>query len=441
MKVHFIGIGGIGVSALAQFYLEKGHDVSGSDLVASEITDYLKKKGAKIYIGKHKKENVKEGIELVICSPAVKPENLEYKAAKKLKAKIQTYPEALGDLTKEYFTIAVSGTHGKSTTTAMIALALAKADIDPTVIIGTKVKEFGGSAEGTNFRIGTSKVLVIEADEHFSSFLNYWPKIIVLTNIEREHLDHYKNLGNILKTYKKYVGHLNQKDCYLVANTDDENIRSTIAEFGENPIFKIEKYGAESPEFSKIKKIMSVPGKHNVYNALAVVNVARIMAVPDEITYKALSEFEGTWRRFEIRQGSVSGKKFTLISDYGHHPTEIAATLSATREKYPKKKIWCVFQPHQHQRTYYLFKEFVKTFQEALSDNIIITDIYDVAGRETKQINAEVSSEKLVKKINKKSVIYLQENELEKYIKENIGTGDVLVVMGAGSIYKFAEKF
>ena len=202
MKIHFVGIGGIGVSALAQYYLSKGNEVSGSDLIASEITDFLKEKGIKIFIGNDSKNIIKD-LDLVVYSPAVEQSNAELTAAKNLNMKCQTYPEALGELTKNHFTIAVSGTHGKSTTTSMIGLLLEKAGLDPTVIVGTKLKEFGDS----NFRAGKSEYLVIEADEHFASFLNYWPKIIVLTTLEADHLDYYKTLDNLLNTFKEYVGH------------------------------------------------------------------------------------------------------------------------------------------------------------------------------------------------------------------------------------------
>ena len=434
MKVHFIGIGGIGVSALVQYYLSKGNEVSGSDLARSEITDFLKKLGAKIYIGNFSK-NIQKDFDLIIYSPAAKKNNPELKRAKSRKIKTMSYPEALGELTKEYFTIAVSGTHGKSTTASMMGLAFEKAGLDPTVIVGTKVKEFGNS----NFRAGKSKTLVIEADEHFASFLNYWPKIIVLTNIEREHLDYYKNLKNILNAYKKYAGHLG-RDGFLVFNEDDENIKKVVSEIN-NPQFKTEKYGFLQKESVKLKKILKIPGKHNIYNALAVLAVARILRIPDEITFKSLSEFKGTWRRFEIKKGKAKKNQITIVSDYGHHPTEVLATLEAVRQKYPKKTIWCIFQPHQRQRTYYLFNDFVKVFREAPIDNIIITDIYDVAGRETKKIKAGVSSKKLVKKIKKDNIRYFAPDKAEKYVKENIKSGDALVIMGAGDIYKLADKF
>ncbi|MCX6722990.1 MAG: Mur ligase domain-containing protein, partial [Candidatus Staskawiczbacteria bacterium] len=203
MKIHLIGIGGIGVSALAQYYLSKGHQVSGSDLVASEITDFLKGKEIKIIIG-NSVENIKEDIDLVVYSPAVKKNNPELIQAKKYKIKTQSYPEALGELTKEYHTIAIAGSHGKSTTTAMTALVLIKAGLNPTVIVGTKLKEFGGS----NFRAGKSKFLVIEACEYDSSFLYYSPKIIIVTNIDKEHLDYFKTFANVKKAFKNFIAKL-----------------------------------------------------------------------------------------------------------------------------------------------------------------------------------------------------------------------------------------
>jgi len=436
MKIHFIGIGGIGVSALAKYYLEKGCQVSGSDLVSSEITKALKKLGAKIFIGRHKIKNLPEDADLVIYSPAVSKDNPELKEAKKLKIKCLSYPEALGDLTKKYFTIAVSGTHGKSTTAAMIGLLLKKAGFDPTVIVGTKLKEFKNS----NCRVGESKYLVIEADEWQASFLNYWPKIIVLTNIEKEHLDYYKNLNNILKTYKEYIRHL-PKNGVLIANGDDENIkRITNYELG---IKNKKYYSLKSKEVRKIKKILKVPGEYNVSNALAALAVARVLKISDKISFKALSEYRGSWRRFEIKKFKIPDSRFKIlvISDYAHHPTEIKVTLKAAREKFPRKKIWCVFQPHQYQRTFYLFKDFVKAFSKAPIDKLIITDIYDVAGREKGKIKEQISSEKLVEAIDKPWAIYLPKEEIVRYLKKNLKGREVVIIMGAGDIYKLVDSF
>ena len=256
MKIHFIGIGGIGVSSLAQYYLETGNKVSGSDLVSSEVTDTFKKKGVKIFIGQHKAKNVPKDVDLIIYSPAVKPNNPELRKNKSL-----SYPQALGKLTKKYYTIAVCGTHGKSTTSAMIALTLIKAGLDPIVILGTKLKEF----KNTNCRVGKSKFLVIEADEWKAALLNYWPKIIVLTNIEKEHLDFYKDLNHILKTYKEFINHL-PKDGILVANGDDPNIKRIFRTLTSKDW---RKYSLKQKEAKKLKGILRVPGQHNVYNAQA----------------------------------------------------------------------------------------------------------------------------------------------------------------------------
>lgn len=400
MKVHFIGIGGIGVSALAQYYLAKGHEVSGSDLVSSEITDSLLKKGAKIFIGKEDPLSLAKKFDLIIHTPAV---NVEHRVSN-----ILSYPEALGELTKQYFTIAVSGTHGKTTTTAMIGLILVKAGFDPTVIVGTKLKEFGDS----NCRVGKSKYLVIEADEHFASFLNYWPKMAVITNIEADHLDYYKNFGNIKKAYSDFVSHL-PKDGILITE------KSLNKEVSPN-----------------LKKILKVPGAHNIYDASLALAAARALKIPDKISVMALSEYKGAWRRFEI----VQTKPFVLISDYGHNPAKAMAGMAAAREKYPAKKIWCLYQPHQYQRTHYLFDDFVKTFRRAPVDKIIITDIYDVAGREEKKIKKNINSQKLVTAINKENVVYLPNKKILPFLRKNLDQMQVLIIMGAGDIYEFVDK-
>ena len=249
MKIHLIGIGGIGVSALAQYYLSKGHEVSGSDLVASEITDFLAKKGIKISIGNYA-ENIAKDLDLVVYSPAVKKDNPELLQATHYKLQTKSYPEALGDLTKEYYTIAVSGAHGKSTTTAMIALILAKAGLDPTVIVGTKLKEFGNSnfrsgGEVRSQKLGVRSYLVIEACEYDSSFLHYSPKIIVVTNIDKEHLDYFKTFANVKKVFRNFIVRL-PADGFLVFNEDDENIPRI-----ENPKFKAISCSAKQQEFIK----------------------------------------------------------------------------------------------------------------------------------------------------------------------------------------------
>ncbi len=437
MKVHFIGIGGIGISALARYYLSKGHEITGSDLVLSEITEALKKLGVKIYIGSHNEKHIAFDIKEIIYSPAVKQGNPELKAAYKLQntnsnLKIMSYPQALGELTKNHFTIAVAGTHGKSTVAAMTGLLLIKAGLDPTVIVGTKLKEFGDS----NCRVGKSKYLVIEADEHFASFLNYWPRIVVLTTLEADHLDFYINLNNLLKTFKEFISHL-PEDGILVANKDDKNISKVLKDKGLK--YKTIYYSLKDREVEKLKEILKVPGEFNVSNALAVLSIGRALKIPDKTSFKSLSEYRYSWRRFEIIKVSKP-KPYTLINDYGHHPTQVRVTLKAAREKYPKKEIWCIYQPHQYQRTHYLFDEFVKAFQEAPVDKLIITDIYSVAGREKQEIKKKINSEKLVKAVNKPSVIYSSKEKIQGFLEKNLKGGEVVIIMGAGDIYDLSLK-
>ena len=420
MKIHFIGIGGIGVSALAQYYLAKGHKTSGSDLIASEITDFLTAKGVKISIG-NKKEHIASSIDLVIHSPAVKQDNPEYREAQRLGLQLKSYPEALGELTEHYITIAVAGSHGKSTTTAMIGLLMQKAGLDPTVIVGTKLKEFGGS----NFLMGQGKYLVIEACEYDGSFLEYSPHIEIITNVDKEHLDYFKTFGGVKKAFRNFIVRL-PVDGWLVYNKDDKSISPSKRAIG---------YSLRQKEAKKLH--LQIPGKHNVSNALASLATARILGIRDEVSFASLNEYKGSWRRFEI----IKNTPYTVVSDYGHHPNEILATLTATREKYPKNRIFCIFQPHQYQRTYYLFKDFVKIFRKVKIDQIIITDIYDVAGREEKNINEKISSKILAGKINKKNIRYMPTKDAEKFVKENIQNGDVLIIMGAGDVYKLADNF
>ena len=479
MKIHFIGIGGIGVSALAKYFLNQGAKVSGSDLVESEIVDDLRKLGAKnpphpplkrgVASGHHK-ENLPPDTGLVIYSAAIEKNNPELKEARKRGIKCQTYAQALGELTKKYFTIAVSGTHGKSTTTAMVALILVKAGLDPTVIVGTKVKwnnesgimNYGDS--GSNFRLGHSRYLVIEADEYDASFLNYWPKIIVLTNIEEDHLDFYRDITHIRKTFKEYLDNLGRRGI-LVANKDDKNVQKII----KGLKCEVKSYSAKL-EVDDLN--LKIPGRHNLMNVYAAITVARALGIRDKIAVRALNKFRGTWRRFEYK-GEVNGAK--IFDDYGHHPTEIKATLQAAREYLENDKrlarlagasakraighrrLWCIFQPHQYQRTYQLFDDFAKAFGEA--DRVVLLPIYSVAGREKQSIKKKVSSKKLALRlmaqgkpfsvvqdrpfnsVQGKQVAYLDSfKKTERYLRKNLKSGDIAIIMGAGDIYKLSEQ-
>jgi len=418
MKIHFIGIGGIGVSSLAQYYLLKGNEISGSDVYDSEIINKLREMGAKITIGPNKEENIVD-YDLVIYSPAIKESNPELSIAKERGIKTLSYPQALGDLTREYFTIAVSGTHGKSTTTSMISLILIEAGLDPTVIVGTKLKEFGNS----NFRMGNSKYLVIEACEHEASFLNYNSDIGIILNIEEDHLDYYKNIENIKKAFNDFALLIKEKGTLIKnKNLDIKVDRETID-------FSFE-------EVNIVKGFVNVPGEHNLMNALVGVKVARLLNISDEISLKALSKFKGTWRRFDEH---ILKNDNILIDDYAHHPTEILTTLKGIREKYPHKKIYCVFQPHQYQRTFLLLDGFINTFKESIDkklvDKLFIIDIYDVLGREDPETKSKISSEKIAKMVP--GLEYAENDKLFDQLNDY----EVVVFMGAGSIYNLSQEF
>ena len=433
MKIHFIGISGIGVSALAKYYLQKGEQVTGSDLNRSEVASNLEKLGAKIFYGQQKADNVASDIDLVVYTVAVPKDNPELLQAGKLKIKTQTYPEALGDLVKKHFTIAVCGMSGKSTTTSMTGIVLKKAGLSPNVIVGTRVKEF----ENSNCLVGKSNYLVIEACEYEASFLNYWPRILAILNIEEEHLDYYRDIRHIMDTFKEEASHLKKGDV-LIFNKDDENTAKLIKE--NKKILKGVKlvpFSLKDKEAEGIKKILKVPGKHNISNALSALKIGRELKISDEKIYKALSQFKGTWRRFEI----IKKEPFILISDYAHHPTKLKALLEGAREKYPKKTIWAVFQSHQYDRTKKLFDKFIPAFEKA--DKIILTEIYYVAGRE-KKLN--ISSKDLVEAIKKKSpekeVLFMEKKEdVPAFIRKNAKKGDVVLVIGAGDIINILKFF
>ncbi len=428
MNIHFVGIGGIGVSSLARHYFAEGHRVSGSD---TGSIDELKEEGIDVY-NKHSAKNIFPETDLLVYSNAVKKDNPEIKEAKRLKIRCQSYSEALGELTKKYFTIAISGTHGKSTTTAMTALLMIEGGLDPTVIIGTKLEEFGGK----NYFKGSSKYLLIEADEYKAALLNYFPKIALISNIEEDHLDYYKDIDDILDTFEKYLTE-NLKMGKIILNKDDKNsevLKKRLEKKGK----KVTSYSLKD---SYVKKInLSVFGKHNLYNAVSAYRIGKELGIREDRILSSLLKFKGTWRRFEEKRVMLeSGKKIDIINDYAHHPTEIKATLSAAGEKYPERRIILVFQPHQYERTYRMFTDFTKALSCPNVDITIITDIYSVKGRESKEIIGKVSGRALANSV--KNAIYGGKMEETRDILASVLQGDeILVIMGAGDIYKLEDK-
>ncbi len=441
-KVYFIGIGGIGVSSLAQYYLATGWKVNGSDAVRSEITDDLKKRGVRILINP-KKISFKN-VNLVIHSAAIKPDHPEIIEAKKLGIKTQLYSEAVGELTKKYFTIAVSGSHGKSTTTALIGLILKEAGLDPTIIVGTKLKELGN----TNFLLGKSQYLVLEADEYARSFHNYFPKIAVLTNIDKEHLDIYKNLNGVIKGFRAFFQNV-CADGYIIANSQDANVKTALN--FQFPISKSQtnsKLKISNPKVIFYKKgshRLLIPGIHNQFNAEAAWQAVKLIGVKKAIADKVFSSYQGAWRRMEKLQitNPKLQKSFKLhvsscviYSDYAHHPTEIKATLQALKEKYPKKNLVCVFQPHQQDRLNKLFKDFTIAFN--LADKTILYPLYKVKGRDT----IGKTSEELSKSIKQNNVFYAADfKKMRDLLVADFDSDSVIVFMSAGDLDNQIRKY
>ncbi len=420
-KIFFVGIGGIGVSALAKLFKSQGKKVIGSDKYSSEIIDDLEKKGIKVYIG-HKEKNLDSDTDLVIYSPAVKPEVPERKKAIQLGIKQLSYPEVLGILSKGKYTIAVSGTHGKSTTTAMLGLILVKAGFNPTVIVGSKV----GSFNNSNLQIGKSKYFIVEACEWQAHMLKLSPKVIILTNLEPDHLDYYKTFKNLKEAFKDYVNKL-PKNGLLIFNADDKNCIEIAKSTKCKSIGYSIKHGLN---FS-----LQVPGRFNIYNALAANTCALELGVKPAIIKKVLANFKGIWRRFE-KMGEYKGA--LIFSDYAHHPTAVKETLKAAKELYPKRRSVVVYQPHHYDRMKRLFKEFTRAFDAA--DLVILSEVYDVPGREVvKQIGSEDLTREL-KKRKIKATFTKNLKETKKILLKNIRKGDLVLIMGAGDIYKLSHS-
>lgn len=445
-KVHFIGIGGIGVSSLAQYYLATGWQVSGSDAVRSEITDDLKKRGVRIFINSRVARLGR--IDLVIHSAAIKPDHPEILETKKLGIKTQLYSEAVGELTKKYFTIAVAGSHGKSTTTALIGLILKEAGLDPTIIVGTKLKELSNN----NFRLGQSQYLVLEADEYARSFHNYFPKIAVVTNIDKEHLDVYKNLAGVLAGFKFFLKNVDSSG-WVVANKEDENICKVIKSEARNQKSetnsKSQKSNPKVIWYQKGHHGLLIPGIHNQFNAEAAWQAVKLLGVKKGVADKIFKSYTGAWRRMELlvisdKRQETSKKRHisfpmshvTIYSDYAHHPTEIKATLQALKEKYPKKKLVCIFQPHQQDRLNRLFKDFITAFDAA--DKTIIYPIYKVKGRDS----VGKTSADLVRTIKKSNVFYADDfKKVISLIQPDLSQNSVVVFMSAGDLDDQVRKY
>jgi UDP-N-acetylmuramate--alanine ligase len=446
IHIHFIGIGGISMSGLAEVLLKEGFTISGSDARESELTEHLSRLGATIFYGQ-KATNIQPGIDAVVYTAAIHPDNPEFAAAKTAGLPLLSRAELLGQMMRNYKTsIAVSGTHGKTTTTSMLSMILLEADTDPTISVGGILPQIGG-----NIRVGKSDLFLTEACEYTNSFLSFFPTVGIILNIEEDHLDFFKDLADIRHSFHRFAGLL-PKDGLLVLNgsiTDPAEITDGIHA-------RVVTYGLEGSEDYHADQItfdekgcagfhliahekdlgavtLHVPGLHNLSNALAALATSLELGITFDQTAAGLEAFHGTDRRFQYK-GEVNG--VTIIDDYAHHPTEIEATLKAA-DNYPHRELWCVFQPHTYTRT----KAFLKDFARALShaDHIVLADIYAARETDTLGISSRTLQAEIVK-LGKKCDYFPSFPEIEKFLSENCMHGDLLITMGAGDVLKIGEN-
>ena len=416
-KIHFIGIGGVGVSAIARMARLKGIKVTGSDIATNKMTERIQTIHGKIFIG-HKRENLPQDADLIIYSPAITEDNPEMIYAKELNIPTYSYPEILGMISKDMFTIAVAGTHGKTTTTSMLAELFIYGNMDPTVVVGGLLKK-----QEDNFVLGSSKYFIVEACEYKESFLNLTPNILIILNIDNDHLDYYGTIENIKNAFKKLIEKTHD-DGYIIYNGEDKNILDVLKNTTTNAK-KLNYLEAKA----NIK--LSIPGEYNLKNAKAAFATARLNGITENTALKILKNYTGTWRRFEF-MGQAKNNAL-LYNDYGHHPTEIKATLKAMKEKFPNNKLIVVFQPHLFSRTKLLINDFAKCFD--LADEIIISDIYAAREKNDYAIHAK----DLVEKIQKAH--YIGPNcEIKKYLEQNMKSNDIILFQGAGDVYKIGEE-
>lgn len=439
-NIHMIGIGGTGMSGIGEVLLNLGYKVSGTDISANEATERLSRLGARISIG-HQAEKV-EGADVVVVSTAIKDNNVEVAEARRLKIPVIPRAEMLAELMRMKYGIAVAGSHGKSSTTSMIAKVLEQAGYDPTIIVGGRLNTVGGHA-----KLGEGDFIIAEADESDRSFLYLSPFISVLTNLDEEHLDHYKTLDEIKKTFVHFANRV-PFYCPVILCLDDPHLQSLIPSierriitygfstqadiFAKDPEF--DKFSSTSHIFWKDKKIgklkLHVPGIHSIYNAMAAVCVGLDLEIPALQIFEGLGNYEGIGRRFELKK-IVGGTM--VIEDYAHHPTEIKATLEAAKKGWPKRIIG-IFQPHRYNRLSLLMKSFATSFNQA--DILIITEIYP-AGEDP---IAGVSGEVLYKETEKfgHKNVYFEPNmeNIPAMITKIARPDDLIIVMGAGSIYR-----
>lgn len=444
-KIHFVGIGGIGMSGLAEILISQGFKVSGSDIVLSEITEHLKEKGADIFEG-HNSENVSDA-DLVVYSSAVNIENPELIAALDKKIPTIKRAEMLAETMRMKHGIGIAGTHGKTTTTSMVGLVLTEGGIDPTIIVGGKLSGLGG----TNARLGMGDYIVVEADEFDRTFLQLTPSIAAITTLEKEHLDTYKDLEDIKSAFVQFANKVPFYGFVLLCLDEPAlqdiipEINKTIITYGISPQADVRAidivYERNRSKYTVIYKgeklgriTLNLPGVHYVKNSLVAVSIAKEMGIPFDIIKSALNSFMGVYRRFETKYENG----ILVLDDYAHHPTETTATLLGIRSGW-KRRLIAVFQPHLYSRTKDFYAEFGRSFLN--SDIFICTDVYPAREKPIEGITGKLIVDS-ARDFGHKNVIYEKNKEKIPNLLNNIvEDGDIIITMGAGDIWKYGEKF
>ncbi|MHB8173901.1 MAG: UDP-N-acetylmuramate--L-alanine ligase [Nitrospirota bacterium] len=445
-RIHFIGIGGVGMSGIAEVLINLGYKVGGSDLKNSDTTKRLESLGAEIFIG-HQAANI-EGADVVVISSAVKEDNPEVVAARERQIPVIPRAEMLAELMRLKYGIAVAGAHGKTTTTSMISTILSKGGIDPTVVIGGKLNIFGAGA-----KLGQGEFLVAEADESDGSFLMLSPTIAVVTNIDEEHLDHYtKGIKEIKAAFRQFI---NKIPFYglAVLCLDVEHVRDLIPQvkkryvtYGLNSQADLSarniEFSGMGSEFEVLRRgeslgrfKLAIPGQHSVYNSLAAISVALELDIPLDVIRGALSEFGGLHRRFYVK-GEVGG--ITVVDDYGHHPTEIRATLAGAKAGWDRRTV-VVFQPHRYTRTRDLMKEFCTAFNQA--DKLAVMDIYPAGEKPIDGVSAKNLYDGIKNQGHKDASFIQTHDKAVEWLKEVARPGDIVITLGAGDVWKVGDLF
>jgi UDP-N-acetylmuramate--alanine ligase len=444
-KVHFVGIGGIGMSGIAEILLNQSFEISGSDKSLSEITQRLSELGIKIYEG-HSPDNLKD-VDVLVYSSAVTLDNPEVKAAVERKIPIIKRSEMLAECMRMKYGIGIAGTHGKTTTTSMVGLTLTAGGIDPTIIVGGKLSGLGG----TNARLGNGEFIVVEADEFDRTFLKLTPAIAALTTLEKEHLDTYKDLDDIKTAFIEFA---NKVPFYgfVVLCLDEPALQDIIPQIDKKVITyglttqaDVRAINVSHKEFSsnytvkyreeKLGQInLNVPGIHNVKNSLVAVCIAKELGIDFNTIKKALESFTGVFRRFEIKYN----EEILVVDDYAHHPTETTATLAGIRAGWDRRLV-AVFQPHLYSRTRDFYQEFGRSFLN--SDVFVCTDIYPAREEPIEGITGELIAD-TARKFGHNNVIYVEDKkEIPSVLNQMKKKGDIIITMGAGDIWKYGEKF